>query len=231
MRLEPQFFETLAHAKAGHAAFHQQQTGAFGAGRGVGLGHHNHHIGVPAVGDKGFAALEQVAAIGLNRGRGFDALQIRPGGRLAHGDGANHFAAGHARQVAGFLLRRAVVGDIGCHDFAVQAVADARKARPPQLFHLHNRIQLVGTRAAELLWHGHAQKAVLARLVPHCAVHIALLFPLGMERCNFLVHKAAKAVAEGIVLSGKKGSVNHGEELSGCRSGDKRAIFAKRLLG
>jgi hypothetical protein len=57
--------------------------------------------------------------------------------------------------------------------------------------------------------HGHAQKAVLAGLVPDGAIHIALLFPVGVERGNFFVHEAAKAVAEGFMVGGEEAAVNH----------------------
>ena len=84
------------------------------------------------------------------------------------------------------------------------------KPRAAEFLHLHHRKQLVGPGAAVFLGHGHAQKAVVAGLVPHRAVHIALLFPVGMERGNFLVHETAKTVAKGFVVGGKKGSLDHG---------------------
>ena len=70
------------------------------------------------------------------------------------------------------------------------------ESQPRQLFHLDHRIELVSTGAAVFLGHGHAQEAVLAGLVPHRAVYIALLFPRRVERGDFVVDEAAKAVAE-----------------------------------
>jgi hypothetical protein len=76
------------------------------------------------------------------------------------------------------------VQDVGRDDLAVQAVADAGDAGAPAPPTDH-RIQLVGVGAAVGLGHGHAQKAVLAGLVPDLAVHIALLFP-GVEGGDFV---------------------------------------------
>ena len=74
LRLEAQLFEALAHREARHAPLHQQQAGALGTCGRVGLGHHNHQIGMPAIGDEGLAAVEQVAAVGLRNSSGLDAL-------------------------------------------------------------------------------------------------------------------------------------------------------------
>ena len=76
LRFEPQFLQPFAHRKAGHAALDQQQTGAFAARSRVGFGHDDDQIGVPAVGDEGLAAVQEIAAIGLLQRSGFDALQV-----------------------------------------------------------------------------------------------------------------------------------------------------------
>ena len=210
LRLQAQLFQPLPHRKARHAALHQQQAGALGACIRLGLGHHDHQVSVPAVGDKSLAALEQVAAIGLHQGRGPDALQVRAGRGLTHGDGANHVATGQARQQPLFLLIGAVVEQVGRHDFVVQAKANARKARCSQRLELQHRVKFVGTGAAILLWQAHAQKAVGSRLVPDCPVDIALLLPSRMKRRNFARHEALETVTKCFVLGVKQGSLDHG---------------------
>jgi hypothetical protein len=165
---------------------------------------------VPAVGDEGLAAVEQVAAVGLLEGRGLDALQVGARGRLAHGDGADHLAGGQLGQVLLLLLLGAVVQDVGRDDLAVQAVTDAGDASARQLLELNHRIQLVGVGAAVGLGHGGAEKAVLAGLVPDRAVHVALLFPGLVEGRDFLVDEAAEAVAEGFVVGAEQGAFDHG---------------------
>ena len=165
---------------------------------------------MPAIGDKGLAAVEQVAAVRLLDRGGLDALQVRAGCRLAHGNRAHHLATGQLGQVPGFLLGRTVVQDVRRHDFAVQPEADTGEAAAGQLLHLDHRIQLVRLGAAVFLRHGHAQKAVLAGLVPHLAGDIALLFPVCMKRGDFLFHEAAEAVAERFVVRGEQGAFDHG---------------------
>ena len=70
LRLQAQLLQPLALLEARHAALHQEQAGALGAARGVGLGDHDHQVGMPAVGDEGLAAVQQVAAVGLLDGGG-----------------------------------------------------------------------------------------------------------------------------------------------------------------
>ena len=93
---------------------------------------------MPAVGDEGLAAVEQVAAVGLLDGRGLDALQIRACGGLAHGNGADHLAAGQLGQVTRLLVLSAVVQQVRRHDLAVQRVTNAAEPRAAQLLHLHH---------------------------------------------------------------------------------------------
>jgi hypothetical protein len=114
--------------KARRAALDQKQAGAFGASGRVGLGHQNHQIGVPAVGDEGLAAVDQVSAVRLQHGSSLDALQVRARSGLAHGNRAHHLASGQLGQVLLLLRFGAVMQDVGRDDLAVQAVADAGEA-------------------------------------------------------------------------------------------------------
>ena len=155
---------------------------------------------MPAVGDEGLAAVEQVAAIGLHQGRGAYALQIRAGGRLTHGNGPYQLAAGQTWQQALFLLIGAVIEQVGRHNLVVQAKADAAEAGRCQRLELQHRVQLVGTGAAVLLWQRHAQKAVGSRLMPDRPVDIALLLPGSVKRRYFARHEALKTVTKGLVL-------------------------------
>ena len=54
---QPQLLETLSLFKPRHAAFHQKQAGAFGPRLGIGLGHYDHQVRMPAVGDEGLAEI------------------------------------------------------------------------------------------------------------------------------------------------------------------------------
>ncbi len=93
---------------------------------------------MPAVGDEGLAAIEQVTAVWLGNRSGLDALQVRAGRRFAHGNGTNHFTRRQLGQVLGLLLGRAVVQYVGRHNFAVQAVANAADPGTCQLFKLYH---------------------------------------------------------------------------------------------
>ena len=54
--------------------FNQKQTGAFGTGSRVSLGHQNHQIGMPSIGNESLTAVDQVASIGLQQRSSFYAL-------------------------------------------------------------------------------------------------------------------------------------------------------------
>ena len=60
-----------------------------------------------AIGDEGFPAIDDIFIAVFER-CGFDRLQIRAGAGFGHGNGANHFAAGHFRQIFFLLLLRAM---------------------------------------------------------------------------------------------------------------------------
>ena len=221
LRAQAQFLEPLAHREARHAALHQHQARALAAGGGVGLGHDDDQVGMPAVGDEGLAAVEQVAAVALLDRGGLDALQVGSGGRLAHRDRADQLAGGQLRQVLLLLRLGAVVQDVGRNDLAVQAVADAGDAGARKLLELDHRIKLVGVGAAIGLGHGGTQETVLAGLVPDRAVHVALLFPGVVEGRDLFFDEAAEAVAEGLVVGVEQGAFDH-DETPGTMKRDKK---------
>ena len=100
------------------------QRGALGALRRVGLGDDDDQIGELAVGDEGLRAVDAVVVAVLFRA-GLDALQVGAGARLGHGDGADQLAGRHLRQPFLLLLFRAVVEDVGRDDGIVQRDAEA----------------------------------------------------------------------------------------------------------
>ena len=88
---------------------------ALRAKRRIGLRDHDHEVGVLAVGDEGFRAVEHIAVTAPHRRRAH-ALQIGPGARLRHGDSADDLALPHARQVTLALLFGAIGEDVGGYD-------------------------------------------------------------------------------------------------------------------
>ena len=101
--------------------------------------------------------------------------------------------------------------DVRRHNFAVQAVANSRETGFAQRLHLNHRIEFVRPAAPVLFGHGHAQEAVLSRLVPNSPVDIPLVFPLRVKWGDLFVNKAGKAIAKRFVVSGEKCAFNHGE--------------------
>ncbi|MCY1166602.1 hypothetical protein D9M73_65480 [compost metagenome] len=170
---------------------------------------------MPAVGDEGFASIQYIVrAIGAFQGRGLDALQVAAGGGFAHGNGAHHFTAGEAGQVFALLRFGAVMQDIGRHDFAVQAKADAGEARAAYGFDLGDRVEFFGARAAVFFRQAHAQETVLAGPGPYGAVNVTLLLPGGMVGCDFLFDETVETFGKGLVVGVEQGAVDHGGGLS-----------------
>jgi hypothetical protein len=97
--LLPDLLEDAADAESPDCPrFEQHQRDALGAGRRVGLGHHQDQVGQVAVRDEGLGAVQAVAVAALH-GRGADALQVGAGARFRHGDRRDHLAAGQLRQI------------------------------------------------------------------------------------------------------------------------------------
>ena len=202
------FLQVLAFLEAFHALFDDQQAGALGAFAGVGLGHHDHDVGVLAVGDEGLGAVEDVVITVLH-GVGLNALQVGAGARFAHGDGADQLAADHLRQQALFHFLGAVVLDVGRHDFGVQAPADAGQAGPGDLLADHHAVEEVGADAAVLFAHHRAQETLLAGLAPERLGHLAGLFPLFVVGHGFVFQELADGVAERLVVGTEQGTGDH----------------------
>ena len=149
-------------------------------------------------------------AVGTLDGGAANALQVAACGRLAHGNRTDHLAAGKERQILFLLLLGTVVQDVGGHNFVVQTKADAACACAGDSLHLQHGIEFVCARAAIFLGQCHTQKTVLAGLVPHGTIHVALLFPGLVVRRDFLGDEALEALTKRAVIFVEQGAVNHG---------------------
>ena len=78
---------------------------------GVGFDADQDQVGVLAIGDIGFAAVDDIMVAVFTRG-GLHALKIASGAGLRHGDGGDDLARDHLGQPMLFLLFAAVAGDI-----------------------------------------------------------------------------------------------------------------------
>ncbi|MOA04372.1 hypothetical protein D3C78_1239210 [compost metagenome] len=74
------------------------------------------------VGDEGLGPVDHIV-VAIAHGGGAHTLQVGAGARLGHRDGADHLAAGHARQVGLLQVFAAVVQDVGRDDFRMQVEA------------------------------------------------------------------------------------------------------------
>src|SRR5579862_8917218 len=209
LALEAHFLQPLALGEALHRGIDLHQAGALGALGRIGLRHHDDEVAVPAVGNEGLGTIDDVFVALPYRGSLYR-LQIGARARFAHGDGADHVARRHLRQV--FLLQHlaAVVVQVGRDDLGMQSPADGGIVDPRLLFHQHHAEQLVGPGAAVFLRHAHAEEAVLARFLPHRLVGVALLLPALVVRLDLGLEETPHAVAEGFVFGGEKGARNHG---------------------
>ena len=64
---------------------------------------------MPSIGDKCFAAVQHIRAIGLFDGACFDTLKVRACRRFTHGNGAHHFTGSQLGQVLLLLGFSAVI--------------------------------------------------------------------------------------------------------------------------
>ena len=208
LRLHAHLLQLAALAEARHAGLDQQEARALGAGSRIGLGDHDHQIRQVSVGDEDLRAIDDVV-IAVAHGRGFDALQVGARAGLGHGNGADQFAGGHARQVFFLQQLAAVIDDVRRDDVVVQPPADAREPRARDFLVDHAVVEEVRARAAVLLGDSGAEETLRAGLVPDLAVDVAFFFPALVVRRAFLLEELADAGAEDLVLFAVEGAWNH----------------------
>ena len=173
--------ELLQPAAAAEArrvgGLHHHQRDALGALPRIGLGDDDDQVGVLAVGDEGLRAVEDVAVALLHRG-GADALQVGAGAGLAHGDGADHLAAGELGQPALLLLLGAEAQDVGRDDAGMQRRAERIHAGEA-VGAVDDRLVGEGAAGAAVFLGDHgAEQARLPGLGPDLARKDLVLVPL-----------------------------------------------------
>ncbi len=160
------------------------------------------------IGDERLGAIDDVVITITHRG-GANALQVRTGTRLRHGNSTHHFTRNHLWQILLLHFCAAVMLDIRCHDVCVQTKTNARQPKAGDLFHHNGGIQIVGTHTAELFRQAWTQHALLTGLIPECAVNLAIFFPLGMEWHGFFLKELDDHVSEGFVVGIENTARNH----------------------
>ena len=209
LRVHAELVEVAALRETRKAGIHQKQRDALGTGGRVGLGHHDHHIGVLAVGNKGLLAVENVAVAPRLR-RCPHPLQVGAGARLGHGDGADDFALGHARQIAVLLLFGAIGEDVGRHDIRMQRETRPARANTGQFLHYDGRMKPVAAASAIVVGDRRQKQPGLARGQPDGPGDDVVLLPLGVMRRDLALDEFAHLVAIKLVLRRKQGPWQHG---------------------
>ena len=209
--------------KARHTPLHGKQREALRALVRVGLGHHDHQVGVDAVGDERLGSVEDVVVAFFDR-PGLDALKITASARFGHGDRRDHLPGAELGQPALLLLPGGQVEQVGRDDVVVQSEPEAAVAAGHRLFTDDGVVPEVRVSAAAvLLRHRHAQEALLAGLQPYAAVDDLVLLPLLVVRSDVPVQERPVGLPEQFVLgleqrAGVVDGVSH-DETSGWTFG------------
>ena len=183
--IEAELLELAAAAETRRVGgFHHHQRDALGALLRIGLGDDDDQVGVLAVGDEGLRAVEQVAVALLHR-RGADVLQVGAGAGLAHGDGADHLAAGELGQPALLLLLGAEAQDVGRDDPGMQRRAEGVHAGEAVGAVDDRLMGECAARAAVFLGDHGAEQARLPGLGPDLAWKDLVFVPLVDMRREF----------------------------------------------
>jgi len=206
--------ELVTAAEAFPVALDDERRDAVGAFLQVGLGVDHVGAGVGAVGDPGLAAVEHVVVAALV-GAQFHRDHVGAGIRLAHGQGADVFAADQLRQVLEFLFMAAVAVDLVHAEVGVGAVGQRHRCRTTaDLFHSHHMGQVAQAGTAVFFGHGNAQQAHVTELAPQVGGEQVVDVDLCRARRNLLGHEGLHLVAQhvdGFAEGEVQGGVTHGQ--------------------
>ena len=147
--------------------------------------------------DECLGAVNDVVAAVTARDR-LDALQVRPGGRLGHGDGGHQFAACHSRKVLA-LLGLGAMGENVVGDDALDACAEVH-ARASEFLQDDGLMGESSPAAAVSPGHVREQHPDAAGLRPGLRIGVVLLAPAGLLRDEVLPNELTNRLAEDSAL-------------------------------
>ena len=192
----PQLVEFRRGGEALEALFDDEGGDAARAGLWVGFGVDDRDVGVRAVGDPHFRAVENVAVAALF-GAQFHADHVRPRARFGHRQGADMLARNQFRQVARFLCGAGAAVDLVDAKVGVGAVGEADGGgRAADLLHRHDMFEIAHAGAAILLGGGDAEQAERAHLAPEVGGKVVRLVDGGRARRDLLRGEAHRRVAQ-----------------------------------
>ena len=182
LRVLTDLLELARPRKALRSALYDDQADAAVALGRIGLGGHDHEVGVDPVGDERLGPVEHVVLALADRARAH-AGQVRADARLGHGDGRDQLARGDPAEPALALLLGAVAQKVGQADVVLEGDAEAEAAHARVLRLLADdqvEAEILHPRAAIALGHGHAEEASTAREGEYLAWHDARALPLAV---------------------------------------------------
>ena len=166
---------------------------------GVGLNTDEDQVGILAIGDVGFAAVDDIM-IAVFLGSGLHPLKIAAGAGFSHRNGGDNLARDHFWQPMLLLFFAAVAGNIVHNDIGLQREACGYAAIISRLFIDNSVIAKVEAKAAIFHRNGGAEHADFASLGPNGFGHNALFLPLLCVRRDFLLQKLAHRLTEGLMI-------------------------------
>jgi len=205
--------ELVAAAEAFGVALNDECGDAVGAFFQVSLGVDHVGVGVGAVGDPGFAAVEHVLVTALV-GAQFHRHHVGTGVRLAHGQGADVLAADQFGQVFGFLFVIAVAVDLVDAEVGMRAVGQRHRGRATaDFFHDHHVGQVTQAGTAVLFRHGDAKQAHVTEFAPQVSGEQVVDVDLSRARGDLFGDEGLNLIAQHVdgFTEGKvQGWIAHG---------------------
>jgi hypothetical protein len=208
LRLVTDLLEVPSTLEAFALAFDQDQADALGLLVRVGFRNHNDKVGQLSIADKGFLPIEDIVVAVAYR-TGADALQVRSGTGLGHGDGADRFASDHLRQPVLFLILGAIVLDIGGDDVRMQIEGGAGRAGAGEFLDHDGAEPEIRFGTAVCFRHCAAEQPRVAGFAPYLAADHAVALPLVMMRGDFGLDEGAHRLAEQFMLARIQGPWDH----------------------
>ena len=207
-----QLVQLLGAGETGEVALDDKGGDAARAGVRFGLGVDHIGVGIGAVGDPHFVAVEHVA-VAFFVGAQAHAYHVGAGAGLAHGERADVLAADQFGQVLLALGVVAVQVDLVHAQVGVGAVGEADGRGGPGDFLHHQGVgQIAQAGAAVFLAHGDTQHAQIAELLPQLVGEQVVLVHARGDRCDLLAGEGAGAVlqrGEGVVELKIQAAVKH----------------------
>ena len=167
-----------------------------GAGRRIGLGVDDQHVGHRAVGDPEFGAVED-EAIAAPVGPELHRDDVGAGARLRHGKRPDMLARDQLGQVAPLVLVAAIAPDLVDAEIGMGAIGQPdRRRAAADLLHGDAVLEIAEPGSAMLLLDGDPEDAEGAELRPQGAGEFIAAVDLGRDRRDMVVAERPHAVAD-----------------------------------